>query len=180
MAILDDMLLLVSDLEAAFSHRLEGEKERLETAASDAQDRAMGTRELRATAAENARERLQEISRRSSEIADMMDIFFQVRTAESASDAHDRATADRERRAEAANEARARMAEFRELSGIWRGHAAVIGGLGAGAPRMPVRTAAQPPHRSEAPSEPPEAAKPPAPAKAPKAPKAKASTNSET
>ena len=179
MAILDDMLLLVSDLEAAFSHRLEGEKERLETAASDAQDRAMGTRELRETAAEDARERLQEISRRSSEIADMIDVFFRVRTAQSASDAHDRATADRERRAESADEARARMAEFRELSGIWHGHTTVIGGRGAGASRTPVRQAAQPPHRSGAPEAPKAAIKPRSLAK-PKAPKAKASANSET
>ena len=164
MAILDEMQLLVSDLEAAFSRRLEGEKERLETASSDAQYRAMGVSELRATAAENARERLAEISMRGSEIADLMDTFFRVRTAQAASDARDRAMierervkAERDRRAEAATEARARMAEFHELSAIWHGHTVVMGGPGAGAPRTPVRRAAQPPHRGGA----PEAAKPP-------------------
>ena len=193
MAILDEMQLLVSDLEAAFSRRLEGEKEREETAAKDAQYRAMGVRELRATAAEDARERLAEISRRSSEVADMMDSFLRDRTAQAASDARDRAMverervkAERERRAEAAEDARARMAEFHELSAIWREHTAVIAGLGAGAPRTPVRRAAQPPHRRGAPG----AAKAPAPRAAmkpeapraaakPEAPKAAPSDNAE-
>ena len=52
------------------------EQERQETAAKDAQHRAMGFRELQAAAAEDARERLEEISRRSSEVADMVDTFF--------------------------------------------------------------------------------------------------------
>jgi hypothetical protein len=193
MAILDEMQLLVSDLEAAFSRRLEGEKEREETAAKDAEYRAMGVRELRATAAEDARERLAEISRRSSEIADMMNSFFRHRTAQAASDARARAMverkrvkAERERVAEAAQEARARMAEFHELDAIWRAHTAVIGGLGAGAPRTPVRRAAQPPQQRGAPP----AAKPPVPRAAmkpeaprapvkPEAPKATVSDNAE-
>jgi uncharacterized membrane protein YccC len=184
MAILDEMQLLVSDLEAAFSYRLEGEKERLETAASDARYRAMGFRELRATAAENARERLAEISRRSSEIADMMDTFFQVRTAQAASDARDRAGAERERRAAAAKEARERMAESHGLSAMWRGHTAVIGGRGTETPRTPVRRAAQPPApraamKPKAPMKPRAAMKPKAPMK-PKAAKATASNNSKT
>jgi hypothetical protein len=177
MAILDEMQLLVSDLEAAFSRRLEGEKERQETAAKDARYRATGVRELRATGTEDARERLAEISRRSSEIADMVDSFFRARTAQAASDARDRAKAERERvkaererRAEAAEEARARMAEFHELDAIWRGHTAVIGGLGAGAPQTPVRRPAQPPQQRGA----PHAAKPPVPRAAmkPEAPRA--------
>ena len=186
MAILDEMQLLVSDLEAAFSRRLEGEEERQETAVKDAQYRAMGVRELRATAAEDARERLEEISRRSSEVADMVDSFFRARTAQARRDARDRAKAERERRAEAAAEARARMAEIHELDAIWREHVAVIGSLGAGAPRTPVRRAARPPRRKGA----PEAAKPPAPRPAmkpeaprapakPGAPKATASDNAE-
>lgn len=184
MAILGEMQLLVSDLEAAFSRRLEGEKEREETAAKDAQYRAMGVRELRATAAEEAHERLAEISRRSSEIADMMDSFFRLRTAQAASDAHARAMverervkAERERVAEAAQEARARMAEFHELAAIWRAHTAVIGGLRAGTPRTPVRRAAQPPRQRGA----PQAAKPPIPRAAMKAeaPKATVSDNSD-
>ena len=85
MAILDEMQLLVSDLEEALSRRLEGEKERQETAGEDAQYRAMGVRELRAAAAEDARERLEDISRRSGEIADMMDSFLRARTAQAAS-----------------------------------------------------------------------------------------------
>ena len=76
MAILDEMQFLVSDLEAAFARRIDGEQERQETAAKDAQHRAMDFRELQAAAAEDARERLEEISRRSSEVADMMDSFF--------------------------------------------------------------------------------------------------------
>lgn len=169
MTILDEMQLLVSDLEAAFSRRLEGEKERQETAAKDAQYRAMGFRELRATAAEDARGRLEEISRRCSETADMLDSFFRARTAQAASDARDRAKAERARRTEAAEDARARMAEFHELDAIWREHTAVIGGLAAGAPRTPVRRAARPPRQGGA----REAAKPPAPRQAtkPEAPK---------
>lgn len=196
MAILDEMQLLVSDLEAAFSRRLEGEKEREETAAKDARYRAMGVRELRATSAKDARERLAEISRRSSEIADMMDSFFRHRTAQAASDARARAMAGRERVkaerdrvAEAAQEARARMAEFHELDAIWRAHTAVIGGLGAGAPPTPVRRPAQPaqpPQQRGA----PQAAKPPVPRAAmkpeaprvpatPEAPKATVSDDSD-
>ena len=197
MTILDEMQLLVSDLEAAFSRRIETEKERQETAAKDAQYRidtekerqetaakdaqyrAMGVRELRAAGARDARERLAEISRRSSEIAFMVDGFFRDRTAQAAIDARDRAMADRERRAEAAEESRARIAEFDELSAIWRKHIAVMAGFGAGAPRTPVRAAARPPRRRAA----PKAAKAAAPkAAAPKAaaPKAAASDNAET
>jgi hypothetical protein len=193
MAILDEMQLLVGDLEAAFSRRLEGEKERQGTAEKDAQYRAMGVRELRATAAEEARERLQEISTRSSEIAGMMDSFLRHRTAQAASDARERAMMERqrvkaehERRAEAAGEARARAAEFHELGAIWRGHTAAIGGLAAGTPRTRAPGAAQPPRRRAA----PEAAKPPAPKMAarpeamrmpakPEQPKAAASDNGE-
>jgi hypothetical protein len=190
MAILDEMQLLVSDLEEALTRRLEGEKERQETAAKDARYRATGVRELRAAAAEDARGRLEDISRRSGEIADLMDGFFRARTAQAASDARERAKverkrikAERERRTAAAQEARARMAEFRELDAIWRSHAAVIEGLGTGASRTPVRRAAQPPQRRGA----PEAAKPPAPGPAtkpkapakPETPKATASDNAE-
>ena len=89
MAILDEMQFLVSDLETAFSRRIEteqerqetavrdaqyrmdSEKERLATAARDAQYRAMGVRERRAAGAQDAKERLAEIARRSSEIAFM-------------------------------------------------------------------------------------------------------------
>ena len=82
----------------------------------------MGVRELRAAAAEDARGRLEDISRRSGEVADMMDSFLRARTAQAASDAREqRAKAERARRTEAAAEARARMAEFHELDAIWRG-----------------------------------------------------------
>ena len=80
MAILDEMQLLVSDLEAAFSRRMDTEKERQETAARDARYRAMGVREMRATAAESARERLAEISKRSSEVAFMVDAIWRAHT----------------------------------------------------------------------------------------------------
>ena len=169
MAILDEMQFLVSDLETAFSRRIEteqerqetavrdaqyrmdSEKERLATAARDAQYRAMGVRERRAAGAQDAKERLAEIARRSSEIAFMVDSFFRDRTAQAAIDARDRAMADRERRAEAAEESRARVAEFHELSDIWREHVAVMAGFGAGAPRTPVRAAARPPRQKAAP-----------------------------
>ena len=193
MAILDEMQLLVSDLEEALSRRLEGEKERQETAGKDAQYRAMGVRELRAAAAEDARGRLADISRRSGEIADMMDSFLRARTAQAASDARERAKverqrmkAERQRRTEAAAEARVRMAEFHELDAIWRRHTAVMAGHGSGAPRTPARRAAPPPQRRGA----PEAAKPPAPRPAmksepsrapakPEAPKATVSDNAD-
>jgi hypothetical protein len=188
MAILDEMQLLVSDLEAAFSRRMDTEKERQETAARDARYRAMGVREMRATAAESARERLAEISKRSSEVAFMVDGFFRDRTAQAASDARNRATVERDRRAESAEEARARTAEFHELSAIWRAHTGGIpGGSGAGAARTPVRGFTQPPRRRGA----PEATRPAAPRAAakleaprpvakPEAPKAAVSDNAET
>jgi hypothetical protein len=177
MAILDEMQLLVSDLEAAFSRRIESEKERQETAGRDARYRAMGVREMRAAGAESARERLEEISKRSSEVAFMVDGFFRDRMAQAASDSRHRAMSERERRAESAAETRARSAECHELSAIWREHTAgMSGGPGAGAPRMPGRRFAQPPRRKA-----PEAAKPaaPRPAAKPEAPKAAASDNAE-
>ncbi len=197
MAIVDDMQLFVSDLEAAFSRRIDtekerqetavrdaqyrmaAEKERLDTAARDAQYRAMGVRELRAAGAQDAKERLAEISRRSSEIAFMVDSFFRDRTAQAAMDARDRAMADSERRSEAAEESRARVAEFHELSDIWREHVAVMASFGAGAP---VRAVARPPRRKAAPEAAPKAAaKPAATRKAakPAAPKSAASDDAK-
>lgn len=186
MAILNEMRFLVGDLEAAFSRRIEAEQERQATATRDARGRAMDIREQRAAAAEDARERLAEISRRSGAVADMVDSFFRDRTAQAASDARDRAEAgrervkaERERLAETAEEARARMAELNELSAIWSEHTAVMEDLVTGAPRTPVRKAAQRPHRKAAPGA---AAKPTAsraPAK-PAAPKAAAPEDAET
>ncbi len=147
MAILDEMQLLVSDLEAAFARRIDGEHERQETAAKDAQHRAMDFRELQAAAAEDARERLDEISRRCSEVADMMDTFFRTRTAQAARDARDRVMAERDRRAEAMVEMRARVSELAEFSGMWGQHTVVMGGLGAEAAQMPAPRAAQRPRR---------------------------------
>ena len=147
MAILDEMQLLVSDLEAAFARRIDGEHERQETAAKDAQHRAMDFRELQAAAAEDARERLDELSRRCSEVADMMDTLFRTRTAQSARDARDRVMAERERRAEAMVDMRARVSELAEFSGMWGQHTVVMGGLGAEAAQMPAPRAAQRPRR---------------------------------
>jgi hypothetical protein len=171
MAILEEMRLLVGDLEATFSRRIEAEQERQVTAMRDAHDRVQGVRELQAAAAEDARARLEEMSRRSSEVADMVESFFHVRMAQTAKDAGDRAKAERERRAEAAEAAQARIAESRELSAIWREHTGV---RGTQAPRTPVRSAVPRPPRKAAPAPAvaakPVAAKPEAPkAAAPKA-----------
>ena len=152
MAMLDEMQLLVSDLEAAFARRIDGEHERQETAAKDAQHRAMDFRELQAAAAEDARERLDEISRRCSEVADMMDTFFRTRTAQAARDARDRVMAERERRAEAMVDMRARVSELAEFSGMWGQHTVVMGGLGVEAALMPGPRAAERPRQRMAPA----------------------------
>ena len=134
MGMLDEMQLLVSDLEAAFARRIDGEHERRETAGKDAQHRAMDFRELQAAVAEDARERLDEISRRCSEVADMMGTFFRTRTAQAARDARDRVMAERERRARGHGRMRARVSELAEFSGMWGQHTVVMGGL---APKRP-------------------------------------------
>jgi hypothetical protein len=149
MAILDEMQLLVSDLEAAFSRRAEAELERQETAAIDARDRAMAFRELLVASAEDSRERLAEISRRNGEVADMLDSFCRDRTTMAASAERHRLAQERARRAEAVRDARARTAEFRELSAIWADHVAVMGGAAVPAPRRAMGKAAKrPPQRA--------------------------------
>ena len=112
-----------------------GEHERQETAVKDAKHRAMDFRELQAAAAEDARERLDEISRRCSEVADMMDTFFRTRTAQAARDARDRVMAERDRRAEAMVEMHARVSELAEFSGMWGQHTVVMEALAPKRPR---------------------------------------------
>lgn len=146
MTILDEMQVLVSDLEAAYSRRVESDRERQAMAARDARDRAAGVRE------------------RHGEVADMVEGFFRDRMAMAASEARERAkfererlAQDRDRHAEAIRDARARAAEFHEFDAIWRVH--------TGAPRHQVHKADQRPARRPAPASAESAAMKPTPPK---------------
>ena len=111
MGLLDEIRVLVGDLEAAFSLRVDDERERL------------------ATAGQDARERVADIAVLRSDVAEMLGEFRRERFTRSAEDARERAGNERERLAVAGQDARERTAEALELGRIWSDHSVAMLGL---------------------------------------------------
>ena len=151
----EEMQVLVSDLRAAVSGRMQAERER------------------QAEAVEDVRERRAGVAGRRVEVAATVDELHRERRAEAAEDAREREAADdaRERRAGMASrrvevaatqdelhrERAAVRAELLEVGAIWRDHSAAIASLrGRASVSVPEATRAGVPEL-EAPAEPEEA-----------------------
>jgi hypothetical protein len=111
MGLLEEMQVLVGGLEAAFSRRVEDERERL------------------ATAGQDARERIADIAVLRADVAGMLGEFRRERFTQGVADARERAGAERERLATAGRDARERTAEVFELGRIWSDHSVALVGL---------------------------------------------------
>jgi hypothetical protein len=129
MGLLDEIRVLVGDLEAAFSLRVDDERERLATAGQDAQERVADIAVLRSDVAEMLGEFRQERFTRSAEDARERAENERERLAVAGEDARERAGNERERLAVARQDARERTAEVLELGRIWSDHSVAMLGF---------------------------------------------------
>jgi len=114
MAILEDMRVLVSDLEASMSSRVAAERDRRAAGARQAGERAATARERHAGAVQDARDRLAEIAVRRGDVGEMLTFFREREAATAAQDAQARAAGERDRLATAADDAAGRADQGRE------------------------------------------------------------------